>query len=132
MDEPITAQMEKLLREYSNDIQDVLEDTEKEVAKETVKRLKAASPVNKENYKGAKPGTYRRGWRVSVDIDEVVVHNTTGWQLTHILNNGHAVVNRYGDTGSRVAGDNHISNEARWAETEFPDRVVQALERKIK
>lgn len=51
-----------------------------------------------------KSGRYRDGWRATADTDylgnySVTVWNETDWQLTHLLENGHAIVNKKGGTG---------------------------------
>lgn len=58
-------------------------------------------------------GKYKKGWRAVEDKDylgnvSVVVWNETDWQLTHLLENGHAIVNKKGGVG-RASPHKHIA-----------------------
>lgn len=61
--------------------------------------VKSKSPSgNRRNKK------YKDGWTTKVEKTEkngymVVVWNETNWQLTHLLENGHAIVNKKGGVG---------------------------------
>lgn len=94
---PIT----EALMEYSQDVTDNLKIEIMDVAKECVKALKETSP------KGVTK-SYRKGWRAkkmyeSTDDIRVSVHNKTDYQLTHLLEYGHAKTN-----GGRVEARPHI------------------------
>ena len=59
--------------------------------------LKQISPRNP---KGAKSGKYAKGWRSSTEeavgrTGEVYIYNKDAWQLTHLLEDGHNVKNRF-------------------------------------
>ena len=86
----VTIQMEKILEEYSQQVQDVTERSMDETAKEAVSQLKATSPVG---HTGKHPGRYARGWRFRKE-DKMggVIYNATDYQLTHLLENGHEVL----------------------------------------
>ena len=92
-----------LLNDYSEDIQEGIDKTAQEVAKEAVNELKTTSP------KRPKSGKYARGWRVNTKkgrgFINCTVHNATHWQLTHLLENGH--ITRDGE--SRTRAIKHIS-----------------------
>ena len=68
----------------------------KEYADKTVNIVKTNSP------KGRR-GKYAQGWRVLANNTklgyEAVVWNETDWQLTHLLENGHLIVNKRGGVG---------------------------------
>ncbi|MBR2677825.1 MAG: HK97 gp10 family phage protein [Bacilli bacterium] len=74
-----------ILNEYSNDIQEGITREAESVAKEAVSELKVTSPI--------RTGKYRKGWRVKTTkgrgFVECIVHNSTNYQLTHLLEKPH-------------------------------------------
>ena len=85
---------------------DTLKETLDQVGKETVKQLKATSPRGRS-------GRYAKGWRVKKVKQEgrryeVIVHNKTDYQLTHLLENGHVKVLWGKRTGGFVKAEPHI------------------------
>lgn len=120
----ITVQMEKIFEEYSQEVRDVTEMSMDETAKEAVSKLKATSPVGST---GNHKGRYARGWRVKKeDKLSCVVHNATDYQLTHLLENGHRVVNQFGEFG-RTRAIKHIKPVEEWCKTIFPIRISRGL-----
>ncbi len=90
----------KELGTYRQDIMDGLKRDIKVVAKECKQDIQKNSPVL--------TGSYRKGWqdKVAYEDDEdirVIVRNRTDYQLTHLLEYGHAKVN-----GGRIEGHPHI------------------------
>lgn len=90
----------KELTNWSQEVADATKDECKKVADETVATLKATSPK--------RTGRYARGWREKTSFEDranirVTVYNVR-YQLTHLLENGHAKVN-----GGRVPGKAHIA-----------------------
>ena len=88
---------------------------------EGAKYLRNTSPVSKG---GAKRGRYSKGWRSTVEsgagrTGEVYIYNQTDWQLTHLLEDGHNVKNRF--SRGRVIGwancDGHISRAEGYVES---------------
>lgn len=81
-----------ILDEYSQEIQEDLEIVTKEISNEAVADLR--------NVKGTyqvKTGKYNKGWRVNTQKGRgyinCTVYNATDWQLTHLLEKGHATRN---------------------------------------
>ena len=63
---------------------------------------KIKSNVQKQNL--VKRGKYLQGWKVEIEDRDrgghtAIVYNETDWQLTHLLENGHLIVNKRGGTG---------------------------------
>ncbi|MGK4152047.1 HK97 gp10 family phage protein [Kurthia gibsonii] len=94
------------IKELTNAIVDSLSDYNRRLIKETRKlshkiakegayRLTVVSPED--------TGSYRKGWRVKQVDGRYVVHNATDYQLTHLLEHGHAKVG-----GGRIAPRPHI------------------------
>jgi len=124
MSDSVAVQMKELLDEYSKEVKDVTEREINNVAKDAVQKLRSTSP---KQAGGKHPGRYARGWRVKKNGADVVVYNATDYQLTHLLEFGHAVVNRYGDTGARARAIPHIAPVEEWANEELPVRISRGL-----
>ena len=83
----------------------------------------------------SKTGKYRDGWVAEADTDylgnySVVVWNETSWQLTHLLENGHAIVNKKGGTGWASAKP-HIQKGYRAVRNAF-EQDIKKVQLKIK
>lgn len=95
------------MRECIDDNKEVLEQRAIDAGKDAVKELK------KESRK--RSGQYAKGWKSSVDSGEagveVTVHNKQ-YQLTHLLENDHAIKNQTGKTYGTAHGDKVISSVA--------------------
>ena len=112
----VTAQMTELLDEVNKDIEKSAKTNIQQVAKESVQKLKNTSPT--------KTGSYAKGWSVKREGDmDVVVHNRTDYQLTHLLENGHVIRNKKGAYG-RTHGIKHIQPVEEWAVDELPRRIM--------
>ena len=72
-------------------------------------------------------GAYKKGWKADVEQDETgvscTVHNRTRYQLTHLLEHGHALRN-----GGRVEGKPHIQP----AEEAGKKKLVESLKEKVR
>lgn len=84
------------LKEFTTEVEEGLEKSKEKRTKEGAKTLKSSSPK--------KTGKYSRGWRAKRVGKSWVVHNSTHYQLTHLLEKGHAKVG-----GGRVAPRVHIA-----------------------
>lgn len=103
------------LQQYSQDVTDGIKKDVKQVAKECKQEIQQNSPVL--------TGSYKKGWRDQVEFESrddirVVVKNKTDYQLTHLLENGHAKVN-----GGRVQGKPHIRPAEQNAEKKLLQKV---------
>lgn len=110
----LSTQIAAALAAYTDEITEGMEAAKQDAAKNVVKILRATSP------KGT--GSYAKGWRVTQQGTKQIVHNKTDYQLTHLLENGHAKVN-----GGRVAAKVHI----RPAEAEAIEAFISGVERVI-
>lgn len=78
-----------ILNDYSSDIQEGIIESAQSVAKNGASELKNVSPK--------RTGKYRKGWRVQTSKGkgyvECIIHNSTAWQLTHLLEKPHLLRN---------------------------------------
>ena len=97
-----------ILEDYSDDIQEGISKDAQEVAKKGVQELRATSPKRK----GGK-GEYSKGWKVNTDKSRdsisCIIHNSTNYQLTHLLEKGHRIINRKGEYKGDVKAYVHIA-----------------------
>jgi hypothetical protein len=114
----IEIQMADILDEVKKSCKGVLETQSLAVAKETVTKIRNASPHL--------TGSYARGWRVSKRGGGFVVHNATDYQLTHLLENSHVIANGSGTYG-RTTPIKHIEPAGQWASEELPRRIIEEL-----
>ena len=115
----VTAQMTELLDEVNKDIERSAKTNIQTVAKESVQKLRNTSPV--------KTGSYAKGWGMRKEGDmDVIVHNRTDYQLTHLLENGHVIRNKKGTYG-RAPAHKHIKPVEEWAIDELPRRIIEDI-----
>ena len=111
----LADEINKQLRQYADGVGEEVEKVAQKVAKDGVKTLKLRSPKL--------TGSYAKGWRAK-KVDGVwVVHNATDYQLTHLLEKGHAKVG-----GGRVAARVHIKP----VEEQMIDEYVKGVEEAIR
>ncbi len=123
----LEAALNEVLTGYINEETETLFEGIKKGAKQCKKDVVELSP------KGA-TGEYRQGWTVRTRKTktsiEATVYNATKWQLTWLLENGHAIRNKYGPQtrkdggGSRTTANPHIS-KAREKAVEYLNKLLQ-------
>lgn len=109
------------LQTYDQEAADAVRKTVKTVARDGRKEIQAKSPVD--------TGIYQRGWKDTVVYEgsmgvRVLIHNKTSYQLTHLLEHGHA---RTG--GGRVAGKPHIRPAEENMERSLIRKLKEVLEK---
>lgn len=110
----LSGEIMKCLQEYTEEVVEALEKTEKELADEAVRTLKQTSPK--------KSGKYAKSWTQTKQGKKRIVHNRR-YQLTHLLEKGHAKRN-----GGRVAARVHIAP----VEQRISKEAVERLKRNLK
>lgn len=103
------------LEEYRQDVVDGLKESIHDAGKIAVTLLKKTSPKD--------TGDYAKGWRKLTAYESesdlrIQVHNATNYQLTHLLEDGHANVD-----GGRTEGQPHIGPAA--------DRAAELLDKDV-
>ena len=122
--ESLAVSISAMLEEYSADVVADMKSEAKEVAKATVKELKATSPVG-----AGSNGHYKDGCTSKVEAENSVsigirVYNKKKPGLTHLLEKGHA---KRG--GGRVEGIPHIAPAEKNAIAEYEKRLKERLSR---
>lgn len=112
------------LENYKEDIQEDVQETTDEVLREAKDELIATSPRRK----GTRKNPYYKGWAIKVKTSRggkytKVIWNKTNYQLTHLLEFGHATRN-----GGRTKAIPHI----RPIEEKYKVEFVEKLEKKIR
>ncbi|ALX50466.1 HK97 gp10 family phage protein [Lentibacillus amyloliquefaciens] len=108
------------LSDYTDEVTEGLQEAQKDVARQSRKRLKSDSPVG--DYAGG--GDYAKGWRAKkIRNGGYVVHNKTDYQLTHLLEYGHA---KRGGSG-RVRAYPHIRKVEQQAIDEYQRRAEKVI-----
>ncbi len=110
----ISKEIARALSDYTEDVTEGLQEAKKEVAKDAAKKLKVSSPQLS--------GDYAKGWRAKKVGSSYVVHNKTDYQLTHLLEYGHAK-----RSGGRVSGDPHIRPAEQEAINDYVSRVERVI-----
>ena len=120
MADTITAQLSKILDDYSDEVKDVARKDAKESAREAAKDLRSSSPKE--------TGEYASGWSSKqLDADTAVVYNRKMPGLTHLLEKGHVIRNKKGTYG-RAPAHPHIKPVEEWANNELPAEIERELE----
>ncbi|NEW62292.1 HK97 gp10 family phage protein [Granulicatella sp. zg-ZJ] len=112
--------IQKELEQYQKLTNEQIKATVKEVGQETKARIQATAPK--------KSGRYRNSWIVTTTKENrnsmhVVVHSRNQYQLTHLLEFGHAKRN-----GGRTKAIPHIAQAEQEAVTTFENKVKEILE----
>ena len=120
----ISSQVKDALDEYSVEFKRAVNNSFDVVAKKGVTQLKENSPK--------KTGDYAKGWDIVREktrsgINDVTIRNKTDYQLTHLLENGHVIVNAKGTFG-RTSPVKHIAPVEEFCETELPAEIERELQ----
>ena len=92
-------QLDGILTEYNAELKEAVEESAKAGAKVSQGYLKQNAP--------RRTGNYRKGFRTKKNGEgSYTVYNATAPQLSHLLENGHEIVNKKGKFG-RVNGIKH-------------------------
>ena len=110
----LAKQINNQLERYATLVRGEVEKATDDVTKEAVQEIKAASPVE--------TGAYKAGWTRKKVPNGYIIHNKTNYQLTHLLEHGHAK-----RSGGRVAGKVHIRPAEERANKRFEERIEKAV-----
>lgn len=116
----IEAQLAEILKEYREEIDDAINEGLTVAPDECKAELRNNSPKD--------TGDYSKGWKVKRDrkLKRAVVYNATHPGLTHLLENGHDIVNKKGRYG-RAPAHPHIAAAADESAQVFIDTITKNL-----
>lgn len=125
----LSKAVDELLKEYGEQVFDVLSGTIEDVSKEAVQDLRSVSTFSPS---GNPTGAYSKSWtyeqRMTGRIGtESVVFNEDHYQLTHLLESGHAKYLWGRPTGETVQGYPHISK----VNDEVQEKLIEEIGRRI-
>ena len=123
--EELQKELLKYLQEYKEDIEEDVVETVDEITKAAKEELKQTSPRGK----GTRNNPYYKGWAVKLSkrktgVYHKVIWNKTNYQLTHLLEFGHATRN-----GGRTRAIPHIRPIEEKYNVEFVDRIKNKIRR---
>lgn len=111
-----------ILENYNYEVDKMVQTQLREVGRLTVKELKKTSPKAPKN-----GGAYANDWKAKFEVDglnsQVRVYNVNHYQLTHLLEHGHAKVN-----GGFVPGKPHIKPAQKKAEEKAMELIKEGIE----
>ncbi len=115
------------LEEYRDITDEAVQKGVSETAKEAVRELRNAHPAGSGKY-GSWDKSYNKGWKVmQTKTDKryhrkATIHNETDYQLTHLLEKGHAL-----HQGGRTQAFQHIAPVAEKCEDELLQNMKKYL-----
>ncbi|WP_439424783.1 HK97 gp10 family phage protein [Oenococcus alcoholitolerans] len=112
----IAAAISQDLQAYTTEVEEKLVKSELSIAKSATNRLKQGG-----GYK-ERSGKYTKDWTFTRQRNGYVVHNRKNYQLTHLLEFGHATKN-----GGRTKAFPHIEPVEDWTKKAFEDEVKKEL-----
>lgn len=113
-------ELNTILKEYGENVTEIVNEEVETIAKDTVKMLKKTSPKDQ--------GDYAKGWKfqkkkTNFGIVSTVYNSTHGW-LVHLLEHGHA---KRG--GGRTKAEPHVKPAEDWTTKELLKRIKERLSR---
>lgn len=118
--EQLQSTIQQMLHDIPQKVDNVIDEAAEKVSKEAVKTLRATSP------KRPGGGRYAKGWATKKVGKQIVIHNKTDYQLTHLLENGHDIVS-HGRKVGHYGGQKHIAP----VEKEVIEKMTEEVEKGI-
>lgn len=116
------------LEDYVEDIEDDVRETTDEITKQAVEEIRKTSPKGK----GTRKQPYHKGWtkqkgKINKGRYTIKIHNKTNYQLTHLLEFGHATRN-----GGRTEANPHIRPLEEKYKKIYEQRITTVIKRRSK
>lgn len=111
-------EIKDILNEYSSDIQEAIQEEALKVATKGRDELRNTSPK--------RTGKYRKGWSIKTEKGkgyvECIIHNSTNYQLTHLLEHSHLTRN-----GRKTTPKVHIKPVEQTCIKEYEKKVEKII-----
>ena len=120
--ESVTVQVKELLDQYNRDFAELVQKASKEAADETARDIRESASAMFGN------GRYAKGWKATKKDGGWIVHNATDYQLTHLLENGHVIRNKYGEYG-RAPAYKHIGPAEQRGIVKFENLIEEGADK---
>jgi len=122
----LAKEVNRIMNEFADATDADCESGVKKTAKNAVKKLRSAHPAGSGQY--GSWNEYNRGWTVKNEKKRKknpmsIVHNKDHYQLTHLLEKGHAKQN-----GGRTRAFPHIAPVAEAAEKELIENIRREIQ----
>lgn len=126
--EELESTLKQYLNEYQEEIGKAVKETTDDITKEAVKEIKKTSPRRK----GTRKNPYYKGWTKQTGKQNkgkyiVKIHNKTNYQLTHLLEFGHATRN-----GKRTKAIPHIRPLEEKYNKIYEEKLTTVIKRRSK
>lgn len=115
----LASEITKVLEEFKDFTEEAVDKGVSETAQEAVKELQNAHPAGSGKY-GSWDKKYNKGWTVKKTKRDktATIHNATDYQLTHLLEKGHALKG-----GGRTKAFPHIAPVAEKCEDSLVNNI---------
>lgn len=113
----LSNEIAKTMTEYTKEVEEGMEKEKQKAARKGAKTLRETSPK--------RYGKYAKSWTSTKRGTSYVIRNKEHYQLTHLLEKGHAKVG-----GGRVAPRVHIKPVEEQAIKEFEEGTVRVIQGK--
>ena len=111
----------KALSDYTTDVEKALDEAARKIALSGAKELKKTSPKRKKN-----GGKYARSWGVQKQKDKQIIRNKKHYQLTHLLEFGHATRD-----GGRTRALPHIASVEERVNKDYEEEVKRQIKKGV-
>lgn len=124
----VSSAVHELLAQYGDQVNEVVDESMKTVAEEAESELKQVSRFSS---KGHPSGDYSKDWDMTFEASRTswkyTVYNVAHYQLTHLLESGHAKFLWGREAGGQVQGFEHIKP----VNDKAQERIVQEITERI-
>lgn len=122
----LMTQLNDVLQDYSKEVMDTYNTCGKEIADDTVSKLKRVKFGRYDR------GKYSKSWAVKQEksnwgTDSYIIYNKKHYRLTHLLEFGHVVKNGTKRVVGKAGAIPHIKPMEEWVQNQLPKLLVQKL-----
>lgn len=122
----LMTQLNDVLQDYSKEVMDTYNTCGKEIADDTVSKLKRVKFGRYDR------GKYSKSWAVKQEknnwgTDSYTIYNKKHYRLTHLLEFGHVVKNGTKRVVGKAGAIPHIKPMEEWVQNQLPKLLVQKL-----